>query len=96
VQKFKGFKVPYILKQVLIVLTVVIYKGNRCYRSSEWRNHVSLRTLSRLIPDFTLPEVTKEGLEAFRTAMSFRFLEWLNHNCDVFVAYKAALGFVWA
>jgi hypothetical protein len=37
-----------------------------------------------------------EALEAFRTAMSFRFLEWLNHNRDVFVAYKAALGFVWA
>jgi len=37
-----------------------------------------------------------EALEAFRTAMSFRFMEWLNHNRDVFVAYKAALGFVWA
>ena len=37
-----------------------------------------------------------EALEAFRTAMSFRFLEWLNHNRDVFVAYKGALGFVWA
>jgi hypothetical protein len=37
-----------------------------------------------------------EALEAFRTAMSFRFLEWLNHNRDVFAAYKAALGFVWA
>jgi hypothetical protein len=37
-----------------------------------------------------------EALEAFRTAMSFRFLEWLNHNRDVFFAYKAALGFVWA
>jgi len=37
-----------------------------------------------------------EALEAFRTAMSFRFIEWLNHNRDVFVAYKASLGFVWA
>ena len=37
-----------------------------------------------------------EALEAFRTAMSFRFIEWLNHNRDVFAAYKAALGFVWA
>ena len=37
-----------------------------------------------------------EALEAFRTAMSFRFIEWLNHNRDVFSAYKAALGFVWA
>jgi SRSO17 transposase len=37
-----------------------------------------------------------EALEAFRTAMSFRFVEWLNHNRDVFLAYKAALGFVWA
>lgn len=37
-----------------------------------------------------------EALEAFRTAMSFRFLEWLNYNRDVFFAYKAALGFVWA
>jgi len=37
-----------------------------------------------------------DALEAFRTAMSFRFIEWLNHNRDVFFAYKAALGFVWA
>ena len=37
-----------------------------------------------------------EALEAFRTAMSFRFVEWLNQNRDVFTAYKASLGFVWA
>lgn len=37
-----------------------------------------------------------EALEAFRTAMSFRFGEWLNQNRDVFSAYKAALGFIWA
>ena len=37
-----------------------------------------------------------DALEAFRTAMSFRFVEWLNHNRDVFAAYKASLGFVWS
>ncbi len=37
-----------------------------------------------------------EALEAFRTAMSFRFVEWLNQNRDVFIAYKASSGFVWA
>jgi hypothetical protein len=37
-----------------------------------------------------------EALEAFRTAMSFRFVEWLIHSRDVFFAYQAALGFVWA
>lgn len=37
-----------------------------------------------------------DALEAFRTAMSFRFVEWLNRNQDVFLAYKAALGFIWA
>ncbi len=37
-----------------------------------------------------------EALEAFRTAMSFRFIEWLNHNRDVFIAYRASCGFVWA
>ena len=37
-----------------------------------------------------------EALEAFRTAMSYRFVSWLNQNCDVFTAYKASLGFVWA
>ncbi len=36
-----------------------------------------------------------EALEAFRTAMSFRFMEWLNQNRDVFFANIAALGFVW-
>ncbi len=37
-----------------------------------------------------------EALEAFRTAMSFRFHNWLAKNQDVFAAYKASLGFVWA
>lgn len=37
-----------------------------------------------------------EALEAFRTAMSYRFVEWLNHNKDVFAAYKASLGLIWA
>ena len=37
-----------------------------------------------------------KALEVFRTAMSYRFVEWLNQNCDVFTAYKASLGFVWA
>src|SRR4028118_1122347 len=27
-----------------------------------------------------------EAIEAFRTAMAFRFIEWLNHNRDVFLA----------
>ena len=37
-----------------------------------------------------------EALAAFRVAMSFRFFEWLTENRDVFAAYKASLGFVWA
>ena len=37
-----------------------------------------------------------DALEAFRTAISFRFVKWLNQNWDVFSAYKASLGFVWA
>jgi hypothetical protein len=37
-----------------------------------------------------------EALEAFRTAMSYRFVEWLNQNKDVFAAYKASLGLIWA
>jgi hypothetical protein len=37
-----------------------------------------------------------ESLEAFRTAMSFRFFTWLTENRNVFVAYKESLGFIWA
>lgn len=37
-----------------------------------------------------------EALEAFRTAINYRFVQWLNQNRDVFIAYKANLGFVWA
>lgn len=37
-----------------------------------------------------------EALEAFRTAISFRFVKWLKENWDVFSAYKASLGFIWA
>ena len=37
-----------------------------------------------------------EAIEAFRTAISFRFFDWLTLNRDVFASYKASLGFVWA
>ncbi|MCP2728257.1 transposase [Symplocastrum sp. BBK-W-15] len=37
-----------------------------------------------------------EALSAFRTAISYRFVLWLNQNWDVFTAYKKSLGFVWA
>ncbi|NDJ24122.1 IS701 family transposase, partial [Nostoc sp. B(2019)] len=37
-----------------------------------------------------------EALEAFRTAMSFRFFDWLILNRDLFAAYKASLGYIWA
>ena len=37
-----------------------------------------------------------EALEAFRTAISYRFVAWLNQNRDVFFAYKASLGLIWA
>ena len=35
-----------------------------------------------------------EAIEAFRTAMSFRFLNCLTLNRDVFASYKASLGFI--
>ena len=37
-----------------------------------------------------------DTLEAFRTAISYRFVEWLDENIDVFTAHKESLGFVWA
>jgi hypothetical protein len=37
-----------------------------------------------------------EAKTAFRTAMSYRFVSWLNQNRDVFIASKASLRFVWA
>jgi SRSO17 transposase len=37
-----------------------------------------------------------EALEAFRTAISFRFFDWLTVHRDVFASYKASLGFIWA
>ena len=36
-----------------------------------------------------------EALEAFRTAISFRFFNWMSDNIDVFASYKASLGFIW-
>jgi hypothetical protein len=37
-----------------------------------------------------------EAIDAFRTAMSYRFVEWLNQHKNVFVSYKASLGLIWA
>ena len=36
-----------------------------------------------------------EALEAFRTAMSFRFFNWLQENRKVFAAHKASFGYIW-
>jgi hypothetical protein len=37
-----------------------------------------------------------EALKAFRTAISYRFIPRSTENTDVFAAYKASLGFIWA
>ena len=37
-----------------------------------------------------------EALEAFRTAITYRFLKWIQENWDVFVAYKASFGYILA
>ena len=37
-----------------------------------------------------------EANKAFRTAMSFRFFDWLTENRDVFAAHKESLGYIWA
>ncbi|MEH2462496.1 MAG: hypothetical protein V7K23_01665 [Nostoc sp.] len=37
-----------------------------------------------------------EAINAFRTAMSFRFFDWLTVHRDLFAAYKASLGYIWA
>ncbi len=37
-----------------------------------------------------------DALEAFRTAMSFRFFNWLTNNIDVFAFHKQSLGYIWA
>jgi hypothetical protein len=41
-------------------------------------------------------ETFTDALSAFRTAISYRFVRWLQENMDVFTAYKASLGFIWA
>ncbi len=35
-------------------------------------------------------ETFTDALEAFRTAISYRFVRWLQENMDVFTAYKAS------
>lgn len=37
-----------------------------------------------------------DAIEAFRTAVEFRFVRWINAHTDVFAAHKAKLGYVWA
>lgn len=37
-----------------------------------------------------------EALSAFRTAISYRFVGWLQQNSDVFALHLASLGLVWA
>ena len=37
-----------------------------------------------------------EAMDAFKTAMCFRFFDWLTLNRDLFASYKASLGYIWA
>ena len=37
-----------------------------------------------------------EALDAFRTAMPFRFFGWLTENMNVSPSYRAGLGYIWA
>ncbi len=48
------------------------------------------RWASKPLNTFTYAE------RAFRAAMSFRFVDLLNLNRDVFAAYKASNGYIWA
>ncbi len=41
-------------------------------------------------------ETFVDALEAFRTAVQFRFVRWLSTHTDLFAAHKAKFGFVWA
>ena len=41
-------------------------------------------------------ETFTDALSAFRTAISYRVVRWLQENMDVFAAYKASLGLIWA
>jgi len=35
-------------------------------------------------------------LEAFRTAVEFRLVRWLNEHVDVFASHRAKSGYIWA
>ena len=37
-----------------------------------------------------------EAMDAFKTAMCFRFFDWLTLNRDLFASYKASFGYIWA
>ncbi|MBV9387202.1 MAG: IS701 family transposase [Chroococcidiopsidaceae cyanobacterium CP_BM_ER_R8_30] len=37
-----------------------------------------------------------EALEAFRTAVEFRLVRWLNEHLDVFASHRAMSGYIWA
>ena len=37
-----------------------------------------------------------EAMDAFRTAMSFRFFDWLTAKRDLFASYQARRGYIWA
>ena len=37
-----------------------------------------------------------EALSAFRTAISYRFVSWLQENTHVFALHLERLGFIWA
>ena len=67
---------------VFCAYTFILWHTKTCRLRRKWAN--------KPLNTFT------EALEAFRTAISFRFVKWLNENWDVFSAYKASLGFIWA
>lgn len=41
-------------------------------------------------------QTISETLEAFRTAVEFRLVRWLNAHVDVFASHRAKSGYIWA
>ncbi len=75
-------------KRSLIQHFIFVYKA---YTFSLWHTltgGLRKRWVSKPLKTFI------EAIEVFRTAISFRFFDWLNLNRDA--AYKASLGVIWA
>jgi CRISPR/Cas system-associated endonuclease/helicase Cas3 len=76
-------------KSSLLRYFILVFCAYTFILCHQWTGGLRPRWAKKTLNTFTA------ALKAFRTAISFLFIDWSNLNPDVFPFYQASLGYIW-